>query len=178
MQARGTIKLGRLAGLRLSADTSAVIGSLLLWLVFSLVAYFLLNRSLFIAIIAGLIALILHWIGEIWHQLGHAWAARRSGHPMMGINMWGVLSSSIYPLDEEELPKSVHIQRALGGPIISLLLSAVAVFPLLFISVGSTAWWLAVFFLADNLLVFGLGALLPLGFTDGSTLLRLLKANN
>jgi hypothetical protein len=32
-----------------------------------------------------------------------------------------------------------------------------------------------VFFLLDNALVFTLGALLPLGSTDGSTLVRLLR---
>jgi hypothetical protein len=175
MEAKNNIKLGRLAGLNLSADTSAILGSLLLWVVLSLIAFFLLSRTLLVAIVAGLIAVVLHWIGEIWHQFGHAWAARRSGHPMTGIRMWGVLSSSIYPPDEGELPNSIHIQRALGGPIISLILAVVVVIPLLFLPTGSTAWWLALFLLADNLLVFGLGALLPLGFTDGSTLLRILS---
>jgi hypothetical protein len=33
-------------------------------------------------------------------------------------------------------------------------------------------WWVALFFFLDNLLVLTLGAFVPLGFTDGSTLLR------
>ena len=37
---------------------------------------------------------------------------------------------------------------------------------------GGLPWWLAAFVVADNLLVFTLGALMPLGFSDGSTLLR------
>ena len=36
---------------------------------------------------------------------------------------------------------------------------------------GGVAWWVAVFFFLDNLLVMTLGAFLPLGFTDGDTLL-------
>jgi hypothetical protein len=42
---------------------------------------------------------------------------------------------------------------------------------LLLRSLGSALWWVGVFFFLDNLIVFTLGALLPLGFTDGSTLL-------
>jgi hypothetical protein len=36
---------------------------------------------------------------------------------------------------------------------------------------GGVAFYVAAFFALDNLLVFTLGAFLPLGFTDGSTLL-------
>jgi hypothetical protein len=33
-------------------------------------------------------------------------------------------------------------------------------------------YWLVVFAALENLFIYGLGALLPLGFTDGSTLLK------
>jgi hypothetical protein len=176
--AKSRIKLGRLMGLRISADPSALITSLLLWVMLSAVALFFLNRTLLVAIASGLIAVILHWVAVIWHQLGHAWAARRTGHPMVGMNMWGALSSSIYPPDEEPLPRSIHIQRALGGPLASLLLTILATIPLLILTQGTTAWWLAFFFFLDNLLVFTLGSFLPLGFTDGSTLLQWRKESN
>ena len=92
---------------------------------------------------------------------------------MTGIRLWWLLGFSLYPPDEGPLPAAVHIRRALGGPAASVLLTlvagliAVAVRPL-----GGAAWWVALFFFLDNLLVFTLGAFLPLGFTDGSTLLR------
>jgi hypothetical protein len=38
--------------------------------------------------------------------------------------------------------------------------------------VAGTLWLLATFFFLDNLLVLTLGSFLPLGFTDGSTLLE------
>ncbi len=178
MGARANIRLGKVAGLTIGAETSALLGSLILWVLFSAVALYILGKSFPVAVLAGLIAVALHWIGDIWHQFGHAWAASRSGHPMVGISLWGVLSSSLYPPDEETLPRAIHIRRAFGGPIASVALSAVAIIPLLFLHTGSTGWWLALFFLADNVLVFILGALLPLGFTDGSTLLRWLKASS
>ena len=37
------------------------------------------------------------------------------------------------------------------------------------------AGFIAAFLFWDNLLVFTLGALLPLGFTDGSTIIKLLR---
>jgi lysylphosphatidylglycerol synthetase-like protein (DUF2156 family) len=168
---KSRIRLGKLAGLSLSADLSAVLVSLLMCVLLSAVVLFALNRSLLTAIVAGLIAVVLHWIAVVWHQLGHSWAARSTGHPMVGINMWGPLSSSIYPEDEEPLPRATHVRRALGGPIASFAMSIVSAVPLLFLHTGSMAWWLALFFLAENFLTFTLGSFLPLGFTDGSTLL-------
>jgi Zn-dependent protease len=94
---------------------------------------------------------------------------------MSAIKLWGVLSSSIYPPDEPPLPASVHIRRALGGPVLSLIVTFVSSILLFLLPPGTILWWLALYFIADNLLVFTLGALLPLGFTDGTTLLRWLR---
>jgi hypothetical protein len=94
---------------------------------------------------------------------------------MTGIRLgkWGLVGTSLYPSDEPALPSAIHIRRALGGPALSLVLTvllALAVFALQ--SAGGTLWWILVFLLLDYLLVFSLGALMPLGFTDGSTLLH------
>jgi hypothetical protein len=155
------------------AQASAVTGSLLLWLIFSLVGWLWLDLGVGTAVLTALIATFLHFLGEFWHQLGHAWAARRSGWPMSGVMFFWVLAASLYPRDEPELPARVHIQRALGGLTSSLFMT---------IGMGLVVWgirpyntpadYLALFFFLDNLLVFTLGAFLPLGFTDGSTLLR------
>ena len=164
--------LGSLGGLRISAGPSAIAGSALLWVMLGVAAR-LLGVSLGAAILGGLIAVLLHWGSEIVHHLGHARAARATGHPMTGIRLWWLLGMSLYPRDEGPLPAAVHIRRALGGPAASGLLTlvaaliAVAVRPL-----GGATWWVALFFFLDNLLVFTLGAFVPLGFTDGSTLLR------
>jgi hypothetical protein len=165
--------LGRAAGLRLLAHPSAMVGSVLLWLLLSGIAVFGLGVSPLAASIGGLIAVLLHWASDIVHQLGHARAARKTGHPMIGIRLWWVLSASIYPSDEGSLPAAVHIRRALGGPLASLLLTVIAaVIALALHPLGGVFWWVALFFFLDNLLVLTLGAFLPLGFTDGSTLLH------
>ena len=121
----------------------------------------------------GLAAMILHWIAVLLHQAGHATAARSTGYPMSGIRLWGVLGSSLYSPSEPALPPLVHFRRAMGGPLFSLLVTLLALVPLLLLHSETWAWWLVLFFLLDNLLVFTLGSFLPLGFTDGSTLLNL-----
>jgi hypothetical protein len=166
-------QLGRIASLRLTADWSAIIGSLLLWVLLSGSAALGLGVSPAAAVVGGLVAVLLHWASDIVHQLGHARAARTTGHPMIGIRLWWVLSASIYPSDEGSLPAAVHIRRALGGPVASLLLTVIAALIALALRpLGGVYWWVALFFFLDNLLVLTLGAFLPLGFTDGSTLLH------
>jgi hypothetical protein len=167
------IALGRLWGLRLSARPSALVSSIILWLFLILIAAWLLGFPLPQALLGALLALSLHWISELIHQFGHAWVARQNGYPMVGIQFWVLLSSSLYPSDEPNLPAEVHIRRALGGPAVSLLLTLLAaVIVVLVRPRGSLFWWISWFFLLENLLVFTIGALIPLGFNDGSTLLE------
>jgi Zn-dependent protease len=168
------IKLGRLAGLEFSAVPSAIIGALVLWLALSGIAIGVLNLPLGEALIGAVAAAALQFLSETAHQFGHVQAARQTGYPMIGIRYWGVLSSSLYPADEPTLPAAIHIRRALGGPTASAAVTLVAAAILLAIQmagVKGTVWWLALYFLLINLFEFTLGSFLPLGFTDGSTLL-------
>lgn len=171
-------RLGKIGYLTLSFMPSAIVGMITLWIVLGLVAIGPLQISLVKGIVGGLAAAIIHLLSDTAHQLGHAWAAQRVGHPMSGIRYWGVLSASVYPPDEGQLPARIHIRRALGGPIVSLLLSIVAGTIVLLIPTRGTLWLLALFFFLDNLLVFTIGALMPLGFTDGSTLLYWMRAGD
>jgi hypothetical protein len=128
--------------------------------------------DLITAILFGLLCTLLHWLADLIHQLGHARAARRVGYPMTGVRAWFIFSQSLYPPDEPPLPGNVHIRRALGGPVASILTGSLAgvLVWLIYPSQNFIEWALIVFFL-DSWLVFGFGAFLPLGFTDGSTLL-------
>jgi hypothetical protein len=169
-------KLGTIMGLTITATSAAIIGAVALWVILSAIGYLLLRLPLGNAVIGGLAAMLLHEIADLWHQLGHAWAARRTGYPMTGIRFGflGVLSSALYPTDEPVLAPALHIQRALGGPLGSLVMSAVAAILFLVINTsrsGGTLWWLALFFFLDNFVVFTLEIFLPLGFNDASTIL-------
>lgn len=165
------IKLGRIAGLNVSIAPSAVTGLLTLWIVLAGVGLLVLQLSPLEAVLGGLAAALLHFVGEFLHQYGHSYAASATGYPMTGVRFWFLLSTSLYPRAEPELPAVVHIRRALGGPAFSMLAGAAAGIAAFLVGSDGVLWWLLVFFAFDNFFVFGLGAFLPLGFTDGSTLL-------
>jgi hypothetical protein len=72
---------------------------------------------------------------------------------MKGIQFWGALTS-LYPRwMRGELPKQVHIFRALGGPLGSLILLLTGLLALATYSAGSAAGWVLAFLFLDNLLV-------------------------
>lgn len=165
--------LGRIAGLDLAFSTSVPAGMFLMWVLFAGAGHYLFHAAFGAALVGGFIASALHVCSEIVHQIGHAAAARAAGHPMAGIRLWWMLGSSVYPADEPQLDAAVHIHRALGGPAASAMLTLVAVILWQALLLAIPAWsWVGLLFVLDNLLIFALGSLLPLGFTDGSTLLR------
>jgi hypothetical protein len=172
----GAYGLGSLGGLRLSVMPSALVGSLALWAILSASGVGMLGLPVGAALLGGLAAMSLHWFSDIVHHSGHAWAACRTGYPMTGIRLWGVLGSSVYPADEPQLPAAVHIRRALGGPIASLLLTVVAGLIALALRPSSgILGWVALFFFLENLFVFTLQVFIPLSFNDGGTLLYWLR---
>lgn len=169
-----SIRLGEIAGLKIIIAPRFWIGSLIMWLVLGVGAWLWLDLSPFAAVLAGFVAMLAHWAAEIVHHLGHAVAARQTGYPMSGLYIGAlfVLASSLYPRDEPELPAEIHIRRALGGPVASVLLSLVAgAVAFVLRSAGGAPFWLALFIALESHLIFFWGALLPLGFNDGSTLL-------
>ena len=170
-----TYELGSLFGLRVTARPQAFVGTLALWALFAAIARFVLRLPTGEALLGGLLAAALHWLSAIVHNLGHAVAARRTGYPMSGMRLGflGVLALSVYPRDESELPPALHLRRALGGPLASLLIGLVAgVVALALRPSGGLAWWLALFVCVENIVVFGLQVFVPLGFNDASTVLH------
>ncbi len=168
-----TFRFGHVGGLDLSLTPSALWSMAAMWIGLSAVGMWLLDFGVWTAILGGLLSVMIHWLSDFWHQYGHAIAARRTGYPMIGLRFWGIFSTSLWPADEPALPGRFHIRRALGGPIASILLGALALaIAVLLGQRTGLAWWLALFAAADNLLLLGFGAFLPLGFTDGSTILH------
>ena len=169
--------LGTLAGLKLLARPSAFLGFLLLWLGITSFTWRLADFPIDQALAAGLACAFLHFASELIHNLGHAFAARRVKRPMEGVMYWGILATSLYPEDEKRVTPRHHIRRALGGPIASLIVSVFTGVQLMIVSTQAAALpaaipFTALFIFWDNLLIFTLGSILPLGFTDGSTILE------
>lgn len=166
---------GKIGRLHLTAEPSAAAGALLLWVVFSLFGLKAFRLKSGAALTGGLLATILHFVAELWHQYGHARAAERTGYPMNGVHLWGVLGTSIYPADEPELSPEVHVERALGGPRASAALTiAAGAVAAIVRPFNHIAFMVASIFALENMGVFTVGAFLPLSFieTDGTTLQR------
>lgn len=169
-----SIQVARIAGLDVSFTRFSLVSLLALWLILGGAGFIFLQLPLAESLLVGFAATVLHVLSAFLHQLGHAWAARRTGYPMIGVRFYFLLAASRYPRNEPELPARIHIRRALGGPFWSFVTALVGGILALFLAgrVNDLTWYLALFFFLDNLIVFAIGALLPLGFDDGSTLLR------
>lgn len=166
-------RLGRLGGLWLSARPSALAGALGMWLLLGALATRLLGLPRGAAARVAGAAVGAHWLSGIWHHLGHAFAARTTGYPMQGIRLWGILATSVYPTDEPSLPPALHLRRALGGPLASAALAALAALGLRATGDARPATkWLLRWIALDNLLTYTLQLLIPVGFNDGTTLWR------
>lgn len=166
-------RLGRILGLRLTAETSAFAALIVLWAVLAVVGRQALGLTGPDVVVGGALTVLLHVGLTLAHHLGHAVAAERTGYPMVGIHLWLLLGRSIYPANEPPLPGRIHIRRAVGGPIASAIVSAIlGVLALLLYPVGGMVYAMVVFLFLDNLLVFTLGALLPVPIADGGTLRR------
>jgi hypothetical protein len=167
-------RLGKWAGLQWSMMRSAIVGAIGLWLVVVGLMVAVFNIPIGSALLGGVIVVLLHTLSESVHQLGHAWAARRTGYPMSGVRfgVLGLFAASLYPPDEPPLPAKIHLRRAVGGPIFSAWMSTIA-FIVILMTIRTTApvwqfvWW---FFFLDNLFVMTLQAFIPLGFNDGATI--------
>lgn len=162
----------QISGLELRVKPSAIATALLITGGFAAVLNKLFKFRPLTAVAGGVLVTQIHYFSELWHQLGHARAAEMTGFPMKGVTLVGPIGKSVYPSNEGLLPAPTHIQRAVGGPIFSILLTLVSgLLALATRPLGGLPLFLATFTFLDNLLVFVIGAMLPLGFTDGSTIL-------
>jgi Zn-dependent protease len=170
-----TIQLGKLFGLQIGVFPLAIAGTFIVWGGVTLTLFYGIKLPLGESIFFGLIAALLHWTSELIHSLGHAYAAKRTGYPMIGITFGALALFALtrYPKDEPDLPPALHIRRALGGPIINGLLSIILY---LLLPLWRGDWlWIGLFTLLENIFVYTLQVFLPLGFNDGSTILNNLR---
>ncbi len=142
------------------------------------IGLFVLGFGLIAAFAGAVAATALMWLSELFHQLGHAVAARRTGHPMIAITLGSylVLGTSVYPADEGELPPAIHIRRALGGPVASMIVSAVTLpIALALRPAGGAPFAVAAFVFLLNFVAYTLQVALPLGFNDGEVVWKYLR---
>jgi hypothetical protein len=180
------VSLGRIFGLETTFTPLFWPSYAALAVVAAVLARWLVRLPVSLAIVAGCLSAVLFLLYEWLHQLGHAFAARRVGHPMTGLRFFNLFSGGQYPPDEPALPARLHVRRALGGFWVNVVIGLLWL-PLVFKvwPVGreilppdaSLIAWVAGFSAFVNLVILGLGALLPLkipggGLNDGATLLH------
>lgn len=183
---RSVVAAFDLVGLRVTISPAGAVSFAGLALAMAWLAGWRLHLSLGAALLAGVLAALIFFLSELLHQLGHAWAARRTGYPMTGVHYFLILAASIYPPNEPELAPRLHVRRALGGFWVNVVAGlpfvpmALALWPRgteILPTLPSLLAWVAAFTAVTNVLVLGLGALIPLplpggGVTDGGTLLK------
>ncbi|MBK8823074.1 MAG: hypothetical protein IPN58_10815 [Anaerolineales bacterium] len=170
-----SIHLGKLFNLQMDILPVAFLGTLFLWAGLSAAAFYGVKSPLGESILLGFVAVFLHWVSVLLHHFGHLIAAQMTGYSMSGIQfgMFGILARDFYPDNEPNLPPSIHIRRALGGPIVSGLLSVI--FSCFFPSGLGTGTSSACSPCLKIYLLFTLQVFFRLSFNDGSTILENLR---
>ena len=167
------IRLFSFYGLTVTLIPAFFAGSAILLVLFSLIGTLALGLPVTQSVIGAVLATTLMWMSELIHQFGHAVAARAVGHPMVGISLgrFLFLGGSVYPTDEGDLSPTVHLRRATGGPVASLIVSAILIPIALGLQLsGGMRFAVAGFLFGLNLLVYMMEGLLVVGFNDGEVL--------
>jgi Zn-dependent protease len=177
-----SIQLARVFGIRIGADTS--------WFIFLFLIIWLQSNQYkdqfpgeetkaFGLAVATAFFFVL---SILLHELGHAWAARRNGIGIVGIDLW--MFGGVAKMQKDAESPGVDFRIAAAGPFVTLLIAAVC-FGIGAASLGADAFWRVITFqdaagagstlVADIcfinalLLVFNLLPGLPL---DGGRILR------
>jgi|GEM_PF-1541017 len=174
---RRSLWTGDLGGLRVIIKGSAVVASLILWLVLSGFAIVVMEQSLLFGVFSALVALAFHWVNVWVHHQGHYAAGVAMGHPLRHVVAFALIALDVYPPNEPTLPARTHVRRALGGPMVSVAFTGVLVgIAVPWFALAGSVWWPFLFLIVDNTLINVLGAMLPLKWigieTDGDTLLQ------
>ncbi len=165
------IPLGSIAGLPVTARASFFPVRLAFAVFLLLFGRFVFKLSSPKALLFALVASVLDPLIILIHQLGHAWAAKKTGWPMNGISFWSLFSTCYYPPDEPELPPEVHLRRAIAGPLVSFLNGLiVGLLGLRFFPRKGIGRLLVKFWILDASVMRSIGALGPVSFSDGPTI--------
>ena len=117
----------------------------------------------------GLLAMPVAWIADVGHAMAHTISARLAGAPMDEILLSSGMPRTLYL--NNAVPPKTHIQRSLGGPIFSLIGSALSLLWWRRSAPGSLSHDLAGLSLLGHSFIL-LGSLAPLPMVDGGTILK------
>ena len=118
----GSVQLVRIFGIRIGASPS--------WFVVLFLAIFWLSGSFQDALggssteayLVAVAAAVLFWISLVLHELGHAFAARREGIQVHGIDLW--LFGGLAKLSRDSNTPGEEFRVAAAGPLVTLIVVA------------------------------------------------------
>jgi Zn-dependent protease len=119
----GSIQLARIAGIRIGASPSwfAILFLAIFWL--SDPFRRALGGSSTEAYVVAVAAAILFYVSLVAHELGHAFAARREGIDVQGIDLW--LFGGLAKLSRDSRTPGEEFRVAAAGPLVTLLVVVV-----------------------------------------------------
>jgi Zn-dependent protease len=120
-------------------------------------------------LVTGLRYGLLIFLTDVAHNLGHILSSRAVGAPMTAIIATATVPLAHYE-DDQPQPSRVHVGRSLGGPVLNLLLGAIALATFAFALPNR---FIRFFGIAN--LVLGGFSLLPLPSIDGGVIVRELR---
>jgi Zn-dependent protease len=118
----GSIKLGRVFGVRIGVDVS--------WFLVLFLIIFTLSRQYqdvfpgqdSKAFTLAVVSALLFFLSILLHELGHAVVAIRNGIPILGIDLW--LFGGVAKLGRDTDSPGVEFRVAAAGPLVTLLIAA------------------------------------------------------
>ena len=117
----GSIQLARIAGIRIGVDPSwFFVLFLIIWLLGD--DYSTIYDST-TAYVLSVTSALLFFLSILLHELGHAWAARRSGIGILGIDLW--MFGGLAKLDRDTRSAGEEFKVAVAGPVVTLIIALV-----------------------------------------------------
>ena len=121
----GSIKLFRIFGIRIGVDASWFV--VLFLFIFLLSGSFkqVLDTSDAVAYVTTVGSVLLFFVSLVLHELGHAFAARRAGIGIDGIDLW--FFGGVAKMSRDTTSPSEEFKVAIGGPIVTLIIVGICV---------------------------------------------------
>jgi hypothetical protein len=127
------------------------------------------ERSWVQRLAVGLLAMPVALLADIGHAMAHTVSARLAGAPMDEILLSAEMPRTLYQ-NNDVLPQ-VHIMRSLGGPVFSLISSALSLLWRSMAARGSVSRELAEISLVGHSFIL-FGSVIPLPMVDGGIILK------
>lgn len=163
--------LGRWLGVPVYATPKALLNVLFIAPLMFVLTFVLSPRSRLLQRVglAALLTAVFEGIATL-HSIGHLVAGKIAGSPADDVVITATRQLTLYSGDQSDLPREVHLTRALGGPVANLLggVAGLVLMPLLGNSPILLGWTLLNF-------VFGFGSLAPIESLDGGSIARHLR---